>query len=190
MVRTEVTSRSGDPDAGFDWIIAVKSKTFDQLADVEGRALLDQELASALTRAQTGELGRRIANMEEKLMHDGKRLRGRQMLHMVYEYYNMDEGAGAMYDVEDLFAVELKGDNLEGFLNTYDHTLAGLVEDPGEKMRKPILLKQLRKSNHLKMELAAYELLPPEEKTHEWLYGALSALGQQKETQGEQRSAT
>ena len=92
MVRTEVTSRSGDPDAGFDWIIAVKPKTFDQLADVEGRALLDQELASALTRAQTGELGRRIANMEEKLMHDGKRLRGRQMLHMVYEYYKLDEG--------------------------------------------------------------------------------------------------
>ena len=123
-------------------------------------------------------------------MHEGTRLRGRQMLHMVYAYYQLDEGAGAMYDVEDLFAVELRGDNLEAFLNAHDHRLAGLIEDPGEKMRKPILLKQLCRSNHLKMELAAYELLPPDEKTHGWLYRALQRWANRRGTQREQRSAT
>ena len=53
--------KASDVDAGFKRFAEVSTKAFDGLADTGSVPRLDQELASALTRAQTGDLGRRIA---------------------------------------------------------------------------------------------------------------------------------
>ena len=52
---------------------------------------------------------------------------------MVYEHYKLNEELGAVYDINDLMAVMLKGDSkLEHFLITWDATLAGMKIPPRE----------------------------------------------------------
>ena len=60
-LRNEIMNRAPNSDIGFQWFQEIPNKSFDELYDTSGHPKLDQELASALTRAQTGELGRRIA---------------------------------------------------------------------------------------------------------------------------------
>ena len=57
-------------------------------------------------------------------------MRGRQMLHMVYEWYKIDDGAGHMYSMEDLFSVTLKNDDLEAFKDHWDDVVSGFFEGP------------------------------------------------------------
>ena len=44
---------------------------------------------------------------------------------MVYDYNKVDEANGALFTVEDILHVELKGDKLAKFKNDWDATIAG-----------------------------------------------------------------
>ena len=63
-VRNEVMNEASDVDAGVRWFAEVSTKSFDELPGAGGMPRLYQELASALTRAQTGDMVRRIATKE------------------------------------------------------------------------------------------------------------------------------
>jgi hypothetical protein len=77
---------------------------------------------------------------------------------MVYEHYKLNEELGAVYDINDLMAVTLKGDSkLEHFLITWDATLAVIKIPPGRDVYEPLFLNQLRKSQALKEEIAHYD---------------------------------
>ena len=126
-VRTEVTAAAGPgrSDAAFHWILTVDELSFKQLHETDEFESLDTKLAAALMKAQRGELGRQITIKEQAMAKGGKRLKGRQMLKMVYEYHRLDETQHAVYNFENILAVTLKGDKLQKFLNDWNSTLAG-----------------------------------------------------------------
>ena len=57
---------------------------------------------------------------------------------MTHDSRNVDESYEAVYDVEDIVAVELAGDQLEGFLNNLENALVGLMKTPDEGRLRPV----------------------------------------------------
>ena len=92
---------------------------------------------------------------------DGKRLKGRQMLEMVYDYHKLDETQHAVYNFENILAVTLKGDKLQTLLNDWNSILAGQGTSISKKILKPLLLRELRKSPQLKEDIAHYDRAKP-----------------------------
>ena len=86
-VRAEITAAAGPGrcDAAFAWLLKVEDASFSELANSGRFESLDTELAAALMKAHRGELGRQITIKEQAMAKAGIRLKGRQMLKMVYE---------------------------------------------------------------------------------------------------------
>ena len=126
-------SASGKGEEAFQWICEVEKPgmTFDKLYET-GRKFksLDPKLLTAITDKCHGELGRRITQRIEEFAKDAKMLRGRQALHMIYEYMRVSELEGALYDLSDLMAVQLRAEKLEAFLNSWETTLLGMRKVP------------------------------------------------------------
>ena len=69
-----------------------------------------------LQKAARGDLARQITLAEETEAKDGRLLKGRQILTMVYESHNLDEAIGQVFDIENIFNTTLEGDTLANFL--------------------------------------------------------------------------
>jgi hypothetical protein len=149
--------------------------TFEELADPGKFPTLDTKLGAGLQKAARGELARRITLTEETEAKDGRLLKGRQILKMVYDSHKLDEAIGQVFDIENVFGVTLKGDNLAKFLQDWDTVLAGQAEPISEIILKPLLHRQLLSSPSLKEEMAHIERALPdsEDKTYAALYRVL-----------------
>ena len=75
----------------------------------------------------------------------GRRLKGRHMLKLVYEYEKLDEAQNAVFGIEDILAVQLVGDKLQKVLNDWNNILAGHGAPVTKALLKPLMLRQLRK---------------------------------------------
>jgi hypothetical protein len=162
-VRTEITAAAGPGrcDAAFSWLLRVENASFNDLANSGHFESLDTKLAAALMKAQRGELGRQITIKEQSMAKVGIRLKGRQMLKMVYEYHKLDESQGSVFSMENILAVHLVGDKLQKFLNDWNYILSGQGKPLSKAVLKPLLLRELRKSPQLKEEIAHYDRALP-----------------------------
>ena len=153
------------PTKAFTWILEVEKKesTYESLEDSGPFESLDAKLSAAVIKTcGKGPLGRKLNLKAELEANQGRLVRGRQLLWMVYSRFKVSEEAGALYeyDINDLSAVSLKGDkNLEEFINNWDATLVGLTEAQPETNLEVLFLKQLRKCDCLKHDLAYYDRL-------------------------------
>ena len=128
QIRLEVASASGRPELANLWILRVEhpAATFDNMS-MSGRfQTLDSKLGAALMKACSGTLSRRIALVAEQQAKNMTFLKGRQILWMIYQWFKTQDEAGALHDIMDIFAVRLRGDDLEGFLTTWETILAGV----------------------------------------------------------------
>ena len=112
-------------------------------------------------KAQRGELVRQLTKKEQAMAKEGKRLNVRHMINMVYEYHKLDESQNAVYNMENILAVQLKGDTLQKLLNDWNSTLAGQGTSISKGILKPWLLRELRKSPQLKEGNAHYDRALP-----------------------------
>ena len=159
-MRSCVVAASGKGEKAFRWIQEVESTkiTLDKLKHTgHNFQSLDAKLLSAITDKCHGELGRVITQKIEEAAAEGKMLRGRQALFIIYEYMRVSELAGALYDLSDLMAVRLNQDKLESFLNTWESTLTGMKQLPDPNTKEVLFLKQLRRSDSMKVEIAHYD---------------------------------
>ena len=101
--RTAIISASAKPEKSLAWIKEVEERSFDQLSS-SGPLFntLDIKIASALLGRAKGELGRKMTLEAEKSANAGILLKGRQLLHMVYEHFATNEKLGALYSVFDI----------------------------------------------------------------------------------------
>ena len=113
-------------------------------------------------KASRGELCRQITIREQAMTRYGVRIKGRQMFKLAYEHHKLDEANGALFTLEDILHVELISDKLAKFKNGLDATVAGQTKAlDEEEVRKPLLLRQLRRSSLLKEELMHYDRADP-----------------------------
>ena len=127
-VVDEVVGASAAPELAFTWIVSVaKATSLDVLSDFhhpwtsetapkEYRfSGLDAKLSASLSRIISGEFEKKIQTMKLEAMSTGKRVTGRQMLHLIDQHFKLNEKDGAVYGLEHLLAVTMKGHQLEKF---------------------------------------------------------------------------
>ena len=143
---------------------------------------LDPKLLAAITDKAHGELGREITQKIEEYAKQGKMFRGRQALFMVYQAMKVSEQAGALFDITDLMAVRLNGDKLEGFLNSWDATLTGMRSVPDPQTKEALFLKQVKRSESMKVEIAHYERheIDHPDHSYEFLLSAVKRIIQKR----------
>ena len=116
--RKNVASASSDPDAAFKWICAVDSAArWGDLSDSGKFATLNSKVSASLGRNLNGDLGRKVNVLEEKATLEGKMLKGRQTLWIIYESYNISDTEGAILEFRDLLNNHVKNENLRQFIN-------------------------------------------------------------------------
>ena len=185
-VRHAVSTASGKGEKGYRWITEVEAEgqSFDALAH-SGRTFgsLDQKLAAALVAIAKGELGRQITHASETERREGRCVKGRQLLFLVYQYYRIDEAAGALYNIHDLWNVTfVNDDKMEGFLASWDALLAGMKKTPSDEDLEVIFLRQMRKSKALTIDVAQYDRADPgnPDRSYEFLIRAARRFVEKK----------
>ena len=83
-LRQEVAAASGRPDEAFGWFQAIDHMSFEALANPGAFSTLDTKLGAALQKAARGDLVRQITLTEEKEAKEGRLLKGRQILKLIY----------------------------------------------------------------------------------------------------------
>ena len=79
----------------------------------------------------------------EEMAKEGKCLKGRQALLMIYNGFSLDEARGALFGVTDLTNIKYKGDDhMETFWKTWCGIIGGLKDPLPESQLEQILVKQ------------------------------------------------
>ena len=115
-----VIGSSHRSDLAAPWIhkVAKPGTTFEALADSEGFTSLDTELAAGLLQMAKGPIAKRFQILADRAAVADTFLRGRQLLHVIYEHYKIDENQGMVFNITSLTSVKFAGDSkLEQFLS-------------------------------------------------------------------------
>ena len=150
-VRAQIAASSGKADKGLVWALEIEreSATFASLQDSGKFPTLDVKLSAALTKLAHGDLGREIALQQEHAAKDGRLLRGRQALFMIYQHFKPAEEAGALYDLVDLTKVLSttsggKQIDLTTFLQNWEAVLAGMKVEPDISVKETLFKEQIK----------------------------------------------
>ena len=117
--REAVVAASTDPDSAFKWVSDSwkEEQTLEALRKVAPFATLDAKLLSALTDIITGDFARKVDTFKETEATAGRIVRGRQVLFMLHDHFSTNIKHGATYALQDLFSVQLRGENLKSFIS-------------------------------------------------------------------------
>ena len=130
LVYQSINTASGRPDdKALAWAREVEDETkeLEYFDEVPRRfKLLSRKLATALQKIATGELGRRITQKAEDYMKEGRSVPGLVLLRVVQMDYSTNHQAEVLFNLLDLQKVQIKGGNIEGFLNSWDMVLKGM----------------------------------------------------------------
>ena len=80
----------------------------------------------------------------------------RQVAWMLYQHFKISDHDSTMLDWDAIISVELKGDNLQQFLNDWEATLLDIAKVPDDEMLESLFRKQLNKSEQLKTTMQLY----------------------------------
>ena len=190
-VRAQIAATSGQADRGLVWALEVEkeSATFDSLQDSGKFPTLDVKLSAALTKLAHGDLGREIALQQERAAKDGRLLRGRQALFMIYQHFKTAEEAGALYDLVDLTKVLStthggKQIDLTTFLQNWEAVLAGMKVEPDITIKETLFKEQIKVYKQIEHDIATYHRAKPgdPERSYDFLMtSAKSYLQRQRE---------
>eukprot|EP00435_Cladocopium_sp_Y103_P051725 s387_g16.t1 len=156
--REAVVAASTDPDKAFEWISETwkESQTLEALRKVAPFATLDAKLLSALTNIITGDFGRKVDTFKETKATAGRIVRGRQVLFMLHDHFSTNIKHGATYALQDLFSVQLRGDNLKSFISNWDQVLAGITQIPDESVLETLFYKQVKNCKAIQHDMNEY----------------------------------
>ena len=127
-VRKTILSASIDPDATWTWLLKIEQPytTFESLYDPGDyfRTLGTKLCVAVDMLVRDNHSFKSDIDIEtETLAKQGKRIAGRQVLQMVYKSYKTNVENGTVYDVMDVIAVELHGNQMEHFLHRWDKVI-------------------------------------------------------------------
>jgi hypothetical protein len=132
----KIAQLSSDPDACYWWILDATNGevTMEDLADAGDHKKVDTELGAYLVEhvRKLGPLYESIDSYVRDNRVKKKLVSGRQILRLMEQYFATDEASGGTFDVEDFFAVKLKGKSLEQFLKDLDDVVDKMREPPRE----------------------------------------------------------
>ena len=180
VVDEVVGAWHGNIDEIFEWMNFIEEPrtTMDMLATTGDKFMrMDAKLLTAISKVATGELGRELtqAASEEKDLHK-RLLKGRQMLFLSYQYYEISEDKSVTYNITDLTRLIWLGDKrIADFLVSWNTVVGGMRGQLGEAPIHQWFYEQVKKSTVLKEEVAHYDRVDSghPHKTYKWLMGAV-----------------
>ena len=181
--REAVVAASDRPDEAFEWLDEVwkEDTTEEYLRDPKGFTTLDAKILSAITNVLEGDEGdfaRQIDTFKEREGHEGRLVRGRQILHKLNAYLSTNALHGSVYDMEDLLNFVMINENLVQFIRNWDTVLSGMKKSLADDVLQPLFHRQVKKAKILSHDIAIYERAVDgsTEKTYEFLYNAVNRL--------------
>ena len=155
--REAVVAASTDPESAFKWVSESwkDTQTLEALRKVAPFATLDAKLLSALTNIITGDFARKVDTFKETEATAGRIVRGRQVLFMLHEHFSTNIKHGATYALQDLFSVQLRGEN-QAFISNWDQVLAGIVQTPDESVLETLFYKQIKNCRAIQHDMNEY----------------------------------
>ena len=149
-VRNKVVAASGRSREAFLWMLDVEevSVSYEKLAESGSKnESLDDKLRAAITDVCAGELGKELNRAaEEEKVKFRRPLAGRQMLRLIYVYFQTKQSLNQVYGLTNLMKVTYLGDkNMEQFYNSWLKVVNNLKspESVSEEAREELFLESL-----------------------------------------------
>ena len=93
--------------------------------------VLDARIASALNKIiHNSHFKRRISLEEQKAQKEDRFLRGRQIAHLIFEYFRVTGANDFVENYADLFTVGLRNDDIQEFDSKWDGILLSMTKFP------------------------------------------------------------
>ena len=127
-----------------------------RMPDVE---VLDAKIASALNRIiQTTASGKKVSLEEMKAQKVDRFLRGRQIAHLIHEYFRVTGANDSVENYTDLFTIVLRNDDIQEFDSKWDGNLLSMTTIPPDDILEGLYKLRIRESEKLKTVLELYDL--------------------------------
>ena len=121
--------------------------------------VLDARIASALNRiVHNFHFKRRVGLEEMKAQKEDRFFRGRQIAHLIYEYFRVTEANDSVENYADLFTIALRNDDIQEFDSKWDGILLSMTKIPSDDIVEALHKIRIRESEKFKTVLELYDL--------------------------------
>ena len=121
--------------------------------------VLDARIASALNKIiHNSHFKRRISLEEQEAQKQDRFLRGRQIAHLIYEYFRVTGANDSVENFADLFTISLRNDDIQEFDSKWDGILLSVTKIPPDDILEGLYKLGIRESAKLKTVLEWYDL--------------------------------
>ncbi len=76
---------------------------------------------------------------------------------MMLQHFQISPTDGALFQLKDLLAMQLKGESLSGFILDWDRTLLYMDERPSDTILETLFWEQIQKSKQLEKSIALFK---------------------------------
>ena len=99
-----------------------------------------------------------IASALNKIIHNSRFLRGRQIAYLIYDFFRVTGVHDSVENYADLFTIVLRNDDIQEFDSKWDGILLSLTKIPHDDILEGLYKLRIRKSQKLKTVLELYDL--------------------------------
>ena len=96
--------------------------------------VLDARIASALNKIIHNSHFKRISLEEQKAQKQDRFLRGRQIAHLIYEYFRVTRADDSVESYADLFTIALQNDDILEFDAKWGGILLSMTQIPSDNI--------------------------------------------------------
>ena len=100
----------------------------------------------------------RISPEEQKAQKEDRFLRGRQIGHLIYDYFRVTGAHDSVENYADLFTISLRNDDIQEFDSKWDGLLLSMTKIPPDDILEGLCKFRIRESEKLRTVLELYDL--------------------------------
>ena len=166
--KTEVCTCSQFPTEAMQWIKEVelvdsvdelRSSSSTRGISMPNFEVLDARIASALNKIiHNSHFKRRISLEKQKAQKQDRILRGRQIAHLIYDYFRVTGSHDSVENCTDLFTIVLRSHDIQEFDSKWDGILLSMTKIPHDDILEGLYKLRIRESEKLKTVLELYDL--------------------------------
>ena len=127
--------------------------------DFPNLEILDARIASALNKIiQNSHFKKKVSLEEQKAQKEDRFLRGRQIAHMIHDYFRVTGAHDTVPDYADLlFSITLRNDDAQDFDTRWNEILLSMTKIPSDDVQERLYKLRKRESDQLKTLLELYD---------------------------------
>ena len=116
--------------------------------------MLDARIASALDNIiQNSQFKKKVSLEDQKAQKEDRFLRGRQIAHMIYDYFRVTGANDSVENFADLFTLVLQNDDIQEFDSKWDEILLSMTKIPPDDILEGLYKLRTRESDQLKKRI-------------------------------------